>query len=65
MHTAHQAFVSQPVFCRLPDLFEQLDRLEVRDRHLMLGPVYQDLFRTERITAPSRMDEDAAMQWLY
>jgi uncharacterized membrane protein len=65
MHPAHQDFVSRPVFCRLLDLFELLDRLELRDRHSILGPVYQDLFRAERVQAPPGMDEDAAMQWVY
>ena len=66
MHAAHEAFVSRPVFCKLTDLFALLDKLELRDRNIILGPVYQELFRTLTVKAPAGMDEAcAAMQWLY
>ena len=65
MHPVHIEFVSRPVFCKLQDLFLLLDQIEVRKRHSLLGPVYQDLFRQLSISYPSGTDEEMAMEDVF
>jgi len=65
MHPVHQAFVAKPVVCRLIDLFDLLDRLEVRERNQVLGPVYQEFFGMAPIKVPPSMAEEEAMEEVY
>ena len=65
MHPAHMAFVTRPVFCRLADLFRLFDELEVRDRHEILGPVYQEVMRTLKFRVPGARSPAEGMEQVY
>lgn len=65
MHSAHQAFASRPSFCSLADLFVLLDEIDARDRHFMLGPLYQQVFRTTTAMIAPGMTEDEAISMVY
>ncbi|MGE0536248.1 MAG: hypothetical protein AB7O68_14810 [Pirellulales bacterium] len=65
MHLAHQTFAARPTFCSLADIFALLDEIDARDRNFMLGPLYQQVFRTTSVKIAPGMTEDDAMLAVY
>jgi hypothetical protein len=65
MHAAHQIFASRPTFCGLPELFALLDELDPADRHFILGPVYQQFFRSSSVKIAPGTTEDEAQTIVF
>jgi len=65
MHPAHETFASRPSFCRLDFLFGLLDEYDSAERHRILGPLYQQFFRTMSIEFPPGRSEDDGMVIVY
>jgi hypothetical protein len=65
MHPAHEEFVSRPSFCRLDYLFGLLNEYDVAERHRILGPLYQEFFRSTSIDFPLGTSEEDGMLIVY
>lgn len=65
MHPAHKLFVSRPTFCELDELFALLDEFDVVDRHSVLGPLYQQFFRSTPFQVPPGTTDEQGMELAY
>jgi hypothetical protein len=57
--------LARPSFSGLPELFALLDELDTRDRHFILGPLYQQFFQTTSVTISHGMTDEDGMSIVY